>query len=151
MNPATRHSSSMREDNMNEECVICQIIAGTTPARIVHRDEHVVAFLPLELSTRGHTVVAPVRHCADLFDIDDGELSSVMHSIRSLAKHCKRRLGADGINLLHASGEAAQQSVPHFHIHLLPRSKGDNLDAWPKLPEWNGDLDELLTELTLHD
>ncbi len=136
---------------MNEECAICQIIAGTTSARIVHRDEHVVAFLPLELNTRGHTVVAPIRHCADLFDIDDDELSSVMHSIRSLAEHCKRRLGADGINLLHASGEAAQQSVPHFHIHLLPRFKDDDLDVWPSLPEWNGDLDELLTELKLHD
>jgi histidine triad (HIT) family protein len=136
---------------MNEACVICQIIDGTTPARIVHQDEHVVAFLPLELNTRGHTVVAPIRHCADIFDIEDGELSSMMHSIRSLAEHCKRRLGADGINLLHASGEAAQQSVPHFHIHLLPRFKDDNLDAWPSLPEWNGDLDELLTELKLHD
>ncbi len=129
------------------DCVFCQIIAGATPARIVYRSEHAIAFLPRELNAKGHTVVAPICHSADLFDIPSRKLSALMHAAQFLAGHIKRRLDADGINMLHASSKAAQQSVPHFHVHLLPRFVGDDLDAWPDLPEWTGDQDELLTRI----
>jgi len=120
-------------EKMNKSCVICQIIASTIPARIVCRDENAIAFFPREMNARGHVVVAPIRHCADIFDIRSDVLNSVMCMAQFLADHCARQLGADGINLLHASGEAAQQSVPHFHIHILPRFRDDDLDAWPDL------------------
>lgn len=108
-------------------------------------------FFPLELNVKGHTVIAPIKHCADLFDIEANMLSSLISTTQLMAKHLKRQLGADGINLLHASGKAAQQSVLHFHVHLLPRFENDNLDAWPSLPEWSGDLDELLIALKVDE
>lgn len=137
----------MCEMNMNRDCVICQIIAGTAPARIVYRNEDAIAFLPLELNAKGHMVIAPVPHCADLFDISESSLSRLMQTVQFLAGHCKQMLDASGVNILHASGAAAQQSVPHFHIHLLPRFENDGFDAWPTLAEWTGDLDELLTTI----
>ncbi|MDM8549141.1 HIT family protein [Desulfobacterales bacterium HSG2] len=139
--------SIMCGEKMNKDCVICQIIASTIPARIVCRDENAIAFFPREMNARGHVVVAPIRHCADIFDIRNDVLNSVMCMAQFLADHCARQLGADGINLLHASGEAAQQSVPHFHVHILPRFRDDDLDAWPDLPEWQGDPDELLGQM----
>ena len=141
----------MCEMNMNKDCIICQIIAGTASARIVFRNENSIAFLPLELNAKGHIVVAPLQHCADLFDISEASLSRLMQTVQFLAGHCRQRLGAHGINILHASGAAAQQSVPHFHLHLLPRFEGDGLDAWPTVPEWNGNLDELLTTIKVDE
>ena len=136
---------------MNEDCVFCKIITKKEPARIAYLDDDAIAFFPREMNVKGHLIIAPIQHCTDLFDIHTDVLSSLMSTVQFLADHCKRQLSADGINLLHASGEAAQQSVPHFHIHLLPRFKNDNLDAWPELPEWNSALDELLMKLKVHE
>ncbi len=101
------------------------------------------------MNTEGHMIIAPVQHCVDLFDIRNNVLSSLMETTRFIAKHCQNQLGADGINLLHASGEAAQQSIPHFHFHLLPRFENDNLNTWPDLPVWDGDSTELLKKLKM--
>ena len=136
---------------MNKDCVFCQIITKKEPARIVHRDDETIAFFPRVMNVKGHIIVASVAHYTDLFQIQGNVLSSLMNTTQRLAELCKRQLGADGINLLHASGETAQQSVLHFHIHLLPRFKDDNLDTWPRLPEWNADLDKLLMELKAHE
>ncbi len=134
-------------NNMNEICLFCKIIDGSESAQIVFKDDNVIAFFPRIMNTKGHMIIAPVQHCADLFDIRNDVLSSLMEVTRFLAKHCQHQLGADGINLLHASGESGQQSMPHFHFHLLPRFENDNLDAWPNLPVWDGDSTKLLKKL----
>jgi histidine triad (HIT) family protein len=78
------------------------------------------------------------------------KLMGVAHG---LARHYRDVLGATGVNILNASGEDAQQSVFHYHLHLLPRYPGDGIDAWPHMPEWEweGDLDELLREVQIKD
>ena len=128
-------------------CVICEIAKRTVPSRIVHQDENTIVFLPRELNVRGHMVVSPVVHYETIFDIDSDILSTVMKQAQRMAENCKRTLDADGVNILHASGRGAQQSIMHFHLHIIPRHKGDNIDAWPNLPEWEGDLDQLLLQL----
>lgn len=132
---------------MNETCLFCKIIDGSKPAKIVHKDENVIVFLPQTMNVKGHMIIAPVQHCTDMFDIQEDVLVSLMEKIKFLSQQCRRQLAAEGINLLHASGESAQQSIPHFHFHLLPRFKSDNLDAWPNLPAWEGDSVELLKKL----
>lgn len=141
----------MRPEEMNEDCVFCKIISKKKPARIIYLDDDTIAFFPREMNVKGHLIVAPIQHCTNLFDIRTDTLSSLMKTVSFLAGHFKRQLSADGINLLHASGEAAQQSIFHFHIHLLPRFKNDHLDAWPELPVWNGALNELLMKLKVHE
>jgi histidine triad (HIT) family protein len=114
-------------------CLICKIARGDEQALIVESTDRVVSFLPLRMQAEGHIVVAPTRHFRDLFEIPSDELSAVLAEVRRVAFLCRSRLGATGVNLLHASGSDAQQSVDHFHIHVIPRRPHDGLQAWPPL------------------
>ena len=129
------------------ECVICRLVAREIPAWIVHEEGDVISFLPLEVEVYGHTVLAPKRHYTDLYSAPDDVVGRMMSVARTLALHFRSSIGAGGINLLHASGACAQQSVPHFHIHLIPRFESDGLDLWPRLPPCAHDKDELLQKL----
>ena len=71
--------------------------------------------------TPGHVLVVPRSHATDLFDINAEDLSACAHLAQQIARRAKDRLGADGVNLLNCSGEAARQTVFHFHIHVIPR------------------------------
>ena len=135
--------------SMSDACVICDLVAGNIPCWVAHETESVICFLPLELNAYGHTVIAPKKHYADLYDVPEELLHKLVGTAKRLAEHYKQALGATGINLLHASGTDAGQSVPHFHLHLLPRFAEDGLDAWPELPAVSLDKDDLLAHLRL--
>lgn len=132
---------------MNNACVICDLAVGNIPRWIVYETKNVICFLPLELNAYGHTVIAPKKHFADLYDVPEELLNELAGTAKRLAVHYKQVLGATGTNLLHASGVDAGQSVPHFHLHLLPRFTRDGLNTWPELPAVSIDKDELLTRL----
>ena len=129
--------------------MICKLVNNELPSWIVHENEDVICFLPLEVEAFGHIVIAPKAHCADLFSVPADVLACVLAMIQKVALHYQTTIGATGINLLHASGVAAQQSVPHLHFHLIPRFQDDGLDAWPKLPGTQHGKDELLKKLRL--
>jgi histidine triad (HIT) family protein len=123
------------------DCIFCKIVAGELPAWIIDEDERTIAFMDIAPATRGHALVIPRAHSADLLSIDPEDLSAVTRTAQRLAKHVKRQLGADGVNLLNACGQAAWQTVFHFHVHVIPRYKDDPL----KLP-WvpmAGDQDQI--------
>jgi histidine triad (HIT) family protein len=107
------------------DCVFCAIVAGTAPARIVHDDERTLAFLDIAPITRGHTLVIPKRHCRDLLDVRTEDMVAAGLTARDVSRRAVAALGADGVNLLQATGEAALQTVFHFHIHVLPRFRND--------------------------
>jgi len=132
---------------MKKPCIFCDIAKGLAPAKIICRDKHVIAFLPRKQTVRGHLVVAPVRHWATLFTIPEQDAAELMRAMKRLAGLLKRRLGATGVNALHASGRDAQQSVMRLHFHLLPRFRNDGIDAWPPIPERHGDLDAVAEQL----
>ena len=132
-----------------DDCVICKLVKHQLPSWVVYEDENVLCFLPLEVEAFGHTVIAPKAHHADLFSAPLEVTSCVLVVIQKIALHYRTAIGATGVNLLHASGVAAGQSVPHLHFHLLPRFDNDGLDAWPKLPGTRLDKDELLEKLRL--
>jgi histidine triad (HIT) family protein len=112
------------------DCIFCKIVAGEAPAQRVDEDEHTVAFLDLNPATRGHALVVPRRHSADLMEISDEDLERTMVAARRLASRMEETLRPDGFNLLNACRPAAWQSVFHFHIHVIPRYADDPL----KLP-----------------
>jgi histidine triad (HIT) family protein len=130
-------------------CVICKLTNHQIPAWVVDENETTICFLPLELEAYGHTVIASKLHYADLYSTPIEIVHCVFATAQKLANHYKVAIGSTGINLLHASGVAAQQSVPHFHIHLIPRFDRDCLDAWPKLKIRQDNKDELLKKLRL--
>lgn len=132
---------------MYNDCAFCKIISGQQNARVVYRNDDAIAFFPLEMNAKGHIIIAPTKHFTDLFNISESGLSSLMKTVSFLSKHCRHQLKANGVNIIHASGKAAQQSVFHFHFHLLPRFNDDKLNAWPELQKWSGELDELLVTM----
>jgi len=123
------------------DCIFCKILAGELPAKIVDEDERTVAFLDIAPATRGHALVVPRAHVADLLSVDAEDLRAVMVASQRLARRIKERLAADGVNLLNSCGAAAWQTVFHFHVHVIPRYADDPLRL-PWIPA-QGDPDEI--------
>jgi histidine triad (HIT) family protein len=123
------------------DCIFCKIVDGEIPAQIVDEDDHTIAFMDIAPATRGHALVIPRSHAADLLSIDADELQAVAVAAQRLAKRAKQRLHADGVNLINSCGAAAWQSVFHFHVHVIPRYDGDPLKL-PWIPA-AGDSEEI--------
>lgn len=115
----------------SDGCAFCSIIDGTAPATVLAADDLAVAFLPRSAVAPGHTLVAPRRHAADLFEVHQLDLAGTLVLAKRVAAAVAAELDAGGVNLLHASGAAAGQSVLHLHLHVVPRWPGDGLTAWP--------------------
>jgi histidine triad (HIT) family protein len=108
-------------------CTFCDIVAGRSPAHVVHETDHTLAFLDLLPMTPGHTLLVPKRHCVDLLDLPDDDAAHVMQAASRLGGLLASTLGPAGMNLLNNTGAAADQSQFHFHFHLIPRYGGDRL------------------------
>ncbi len=132
-----------------KNCIFCKIIARKEPARIVYENKNVICFLPKTIQAYGHTLVVPKKHYKDLYDIPPSLLCELIKVAQKLTKEYKRRIKATGMNLMHASGKDGQQSVFHFHIHLLPRFKNDGLNTWPNLTRLDIDPNELFKKLKI--
>jgi histidine triad (HIT) family protein len=112
------------------DCLFCGIVAGDVPAQIVDSDEHTVAFMDINPATRGHALVVPRVHAADLIEISDSDLERTMVAARRLARTIDAALEPDGFNIINACRPAAWQTVFHYHLHVIPRYESDPL----KLP-----------------
>jgi histidine triad (HIT) family protein len=108
-------------------CIFCKILAGDLPATIVDEDELTIAFMDIAPATRGHALVIPRVHAADLLSVGRRDLEAVAAACQRLASGAKERLGADGVNLINSCGAVAWQTVFHFHVHVIPRYDGDPL------------------------
>jgi histidine triad (HIT) family protein len=123
------------------DCLFCKIVAGDIPATRVHEDERTVAFMDINPATRGHLLVIPREHAADIHAIDPEDLKAVAVAAKALAGRVRERLGADGVNLINSTGSVAWQTVFHFHMHVVPRYEDDPLRLpWVPAP---GDRDEI--------
>ncbi|MER6951801.1 HIT family protein [Nonomuraea sp. NPDC000554] len=116
---------------MADTCTFCDIVNGVIPAEILYEDDHAVAFLDLAQATPGHTLVVPREHCRDLTDIGADRAAELMRGAVHTAALLRRALEPGGMNIWHATGPTAWQTVFHFHLHLLPRYSADDLtQAW---------------------
>src|SRR5471032_149062 len=109
------------------DCLFCKIVAGQIPAQIVAESGAALAFADINPATRGHTLVIPKRHAADIHEIFGTDLSACALLAKEVAARVLERLDAVGVNVLHSAGSAAWQTVFHFHIHVIPRYDGDPL------------------------
>lgn len=115
-----------------KNCIFCQIVDKQSPANILFENADCIAFTPLDPVAKGHVLIVPKAHYRDIFDIDPGILSAVVVFSKQVARDIVNTNKATGVNILHASGADAQQSVFHFHIHVVPRYSNDGLDLWPR-------------------
>lgn len=109
------------------DCIFCKILAGELPGTVVGEDERTVAIMDINPATRGHVLVIPRAHTADLLSIDPEDLRAVADASRRQAARAKERLGAEGVNLVNSCGALAWQTVFHFHMHVIPRYADDPL------------------------
>jgi histidine triad (HIT) family protein len=110
-----------------DECIFCAIASNRAPASIVYQDESTVAFLDIHPIARGHTLVIPREHCANLFELSAASGDVVMRTTVKVASALREELKPDGLNLLQSNGRAAGQTIFHFHLHLVPRWRDDGL------------------------
>ena len=131
------------------DCVFCKIVNGDLPSFKVYEDEYAVVFMDIAKDVDGHMVAIPKKHVKSILDCDRETLDHLISSVKTVANHCVDDCGYDGVNLLNASDESAGQSVPHFHIHIIPRKNGDNIDAWPKFSGAHHEIDEIFEKLRI--
>lgn len=131
-------------------CIFCQIVAGEAEAFVIASSDAAVAFLDIAPLSRGHALVVPTRHVADLLEGGAAVLHEVAPVVEEVARLLVGRLGADGLNLFQSSGSAAGQEVGHFHVHLVPRWHDDGVlrALVGDVPSPAEDLDALHAELS---
>jgi histidine triad (HIT) family protein len=113
-------------------CVFCGIVAGDVPAHLAHEDELFVAFLDTRPVFKGHVLLMPREHVETLPDLPAGLRDGFLELAQRLATAMKEALGAQGSFV--AVNNTVSQSVPHLHLHVVPRTKGDGLRGffWPR-------------------
>jgi histidine triad (HIT) family protein len=113
-------------------CVFCEIVAGRQNGSVVLRDGEVCAFLDARPLFKGHVLVVPRAHVTTLGDAPPAILEPLFRDVQRVARAVERALGAEGSFV--ALNNIVSQSVPHLHVHVVPRKKGDGLRGffWPR-------------------
>ena len=106
-------------------CIFCKIASGEIPSNTIFEDDNFRVILDLGPATKGHALVLPKAHYADLFEIPEETLAGAVTTGKKVAAMMKKTLKCDGLNLVQNNGEAAGQTVMHFHLHVIPRYEGD--------------------------
>ena len=133
-----------------DDCIFCKIANGEIPSRTLYEDKLFRVILDLAPATRGHALILPKEHADNLYDLPEETAAAVMVLAKKLALVMRERLSCDGLNLVQNNGEAAGQTVSHFHLHMIPRyiNDGQTLGWAPSEPA-EEELDEVKKILTL--
>lgn len=131
---------------MENNCIFCKIANGEIPSATLYEDEEFRVILDLGPASRGHALILPKKHAADLFGLPDETAGKAMVLAKKIAGTLKEGLKADGINVVQNNGTAAGQTVFHFHMHLIPRYQGDTVQvAWTPGTLSDEDKNEILS------
>ncbi len=110
-----------------EDCIFCKIADKKIPSSLVYEDDNVISFLDIMPANKGHCLVVPKKHYETLLDISDEDLKSVILAVKKIAKALSLSIGNGSSNIVMNNGKIAGQLVPHAHVHIIPRFKGDRL------------------------
>ena len=109
-----------------ENCIFCKIAAGEIPSATLYEDEDFRVILDLGPSSKGHALILPKQHYAQLYELPDELAEKVIRLAKKMVIAMTKALQCDGFNVVQNNGEAAGQTVFHFHMHLIPRYKDDH-------------------------
>lgn len=112
---------------MKEDCIFCKLANGVFETNTVYEDDSFRAILDAAPAAKGHVIILPKEHAANLFELPDEIAAKALVVAKKVAIALKKVSGCDGVNILQNNGEAAGQTVFHFHIHVIPRFKDDNI------------------------
>ena len=111
----------------DENCIFCKIAAGEIPSATIYEDEDFRVILDIEPASKGHALILPKEHYANLYELDDELASKALVLAKKMITKLTDILGCDGYNVLQNNGPVAGQTVFHFHMHLIPRYKEDDV------------------------
>ena len=132
----------------DENCIFCKIANGEIPAATLYEDDDFRVILDLGPASKGHALILPKEHYADLYELDDEIAAKVMVVAKKMITKMTEVLKCDGYNLVQNNGEAAGQTVRHFHLHLIPRYENDNVGiGWTMGTLSDSDREEILSKL----
>ena len=123
----------------DENCIFCKIANGEIPSTTVYEDDDFRVILDLSPASKGHALILPKEHYANLYELPDEAASKVLIVAKNVVAKMTKALGCDGYNLVQNNGEAAGQTVFHFHMHLIPRYKEDQVGLGWKMGELTDD------------
>lgn len=131
-----------------EDCIFCKLANGEIPTSTLYEDEDFRVILDLGPATKGHALILPKEHFANLYEIDDEIAAKAMKLAKKMVIKMTEVLDCDGYNIVQNNGEAAGQTVFHFHMHLIPRYKGDKSGfGWKSGSLSDADKEEILKKL----
>ena len=132
----------------DENCIFCKIANGEIPSKTLYEDESYRVILDLGPATKGHALILPKDHYANLFELPEESAAGVMKLAKKLGAQMKENLKADGFNLVQNNGECAGQTVFHFHLHLIPRYEGDGQKiGWKPGKPTQEELEEIRAQI----
>lgn len=111
---------------MNDNCIFCKLANGVFPTNSIYEDDKFNVILDMGPATKGHALILPKEHADNLMELPDETAAAAMVLAKKLSTKMIKVLGADGLNVVQNNGEAAGQTVMHYHLHLIPRYKDDN-------------------------
>ena len=109
----------------DENCIFCKIAAGEIPSVTLYEDEDFRVILDIEPASKGHALILPKAHYANLYELPDELAAKVLVLAKKMVTALSDILGCDGYNVVQNNGAVAGQTVFHFHMHLIPRYKND--------------------------
>ena len=122
---------------MDNDCIFCKIANGEIPSSTIYEDDLFRVILDLSPATKGHALILPKKHMANIFEMDEETAEKVFVLASQIAKAMKEALNCDGLNIVQNNGEIAGQTVFHFHMHIIPRynDDGQQINWVPKTSE----------------
>lgn len=130
-----------------DDCIFCKLANGEIPTATLYEDNDFRVILDLGPASKGHALILPKEHYDNLYELDDEIASKVLVLAKKMITRMTKALGCDGYNLVQNNGEVAGQTVHHFHLHLIPRYKDDQVGlGWNMGKLTDEDKEEILTK-----
>jgi hypothetical protein len=132
----------------DENCIFCKLANGDIPTATVYEDEYLRAIMDAAPANKGHIIILPKSHAANIYELEDEYVSRAFVLAKKLAVVLKKLTGCDGVNILQNNGEAAGQTVFHFHVHVIPRFKNDDCTiVWKPTSYEDGEASEVAKKI----
>ena len=129
-------------------CILCEISSGQSPASFVYEDELVFGIMSLDQPNPYKVLVIPRAHIETIYDLSADQAARIFQAAIKIARAIREASGCDGLNVVQSNGRAGQQDVFHFHLHLVPRFDGDNIQiSWEGSKAERNDLDRMAQEI----
>lgn len=132
--------------HIDDNCIFCKLANGQIPTNSYYEDEDFKVIMDASPAAKGHSIILPKTHAANLFELPDEYCEKIMKVAKKCATAVKETLHCDGVNILQNNGEAAGQTVFHLHVHIIPRMKDDDINITWKPGEGDG-AEELAQEI----